>query len=531
LDTAKIAYFGACKPWRSLTESRRENHENMDGKNNTLQQSWMEIFENDIRRQLNAQTINAFGLKESLFCCDRMLNKNGDEKISEESEDTLDNKEYHILTLSAKSENELLELSNKYVSYLEKHPTVSIQDLAFTANTVQSHLEKRACVIGTSVEELKQQIQNKKMICKSLSSKPKVAFLYTGHGSSYVGMARDLYAVNRVFRNAFNECLEILDKKYEISLREVVWNENYHHYMDFICYSHTAIFSVAYGLTKMWKSFGVEPEFISGHSAGESAAATAAGIFSLEHGISLVMNLATFIHKHLPDGAMMALRATEGKVSKLIASFLEGKTESEEHWLDISLINSPQQVIVSGPRNTVKMFNAYCTESGVKSQLVPGKDAFHSRAMEVIRKEYREFSGTLTFNPPRCSFVSARTGKVVDGVDPDYLVENMLKSVNYPAAAKTMASNGCNVYIEIGATPILLTLCMASTNLTEDVLWLPSIRRNENNWKTVLEAVGNLHTQGYPINWSAVEDNQEPRNKIDLPTQGTKSKNCFYTKK
>jgi acyl transferase domain-containing protein len=200
---------------------------------------------------------------------------------------------WHLLTLSAKTEKALQQLAGRYENYLINHPEASIADICYTANTGRSHFAHRLAVVVDSREQLIEKLAagaSGKETSGLFNNQPKkIAFLFTGQGSQYINMGRQLYETQPTFRKTLDYCAQILRPYLEKPLLEVLYptvgetsplNET--------VYAQPALFALEYALFDLWKSWGVEPSAVMGHSVGEYVAATVAGVFSLEEGLKLI---------------------------------------------------------------------------------------------------------------------------------------------------------------------------------------------------------------------------------------------------
>jgi acyl transferase domain-containing protein len=218
----------------------------------------------------------------------------------------------HLLTLSAKTEPALIQLVQRYQQYLTTHGDAKIADICYTANTGRSHFKHRLSIIAADQQELTDKLA--KIIAKSEvsgvfsaklpsnSQSPKIAFLFTGQGSQYVNMARQLYQTQPVFRRTLEQCDGILQSYLgEKSLLEVIYPENpqelNNFFIDQTAYTQPALFAIEYALAQLWQSWGIKPEVVMGHSVGEYVAATVAGVFSLEDGLKLIAHRGRLMQK------------------------------------------------------------------------------------------------------------------------------------------------------------------------------------------------------------------------------------------
>jgi acyl transferase domain-containing protein len=218
----------------------------------------------------------------------------------------------HLLTLTAKSEGALKNLTERYEGYLAAHPGVVLSDVCYTANTGRSHFSHRLAVVAESCEALRTRLgafvsgEVSAGVVTGRSSEAaqlKTAFLFTGQGAQYAGMGRQLYETQPVFRQVLERCSDILKSYLEICLIDVLYPENKSPCpINDTLYAQPALFSLECALFELWRSWGIEPSAVMDHSVGEYAAAYAAGVFSLEDGLKLVSARARLIQALPQDG-------------------------------------------------------------------------------------------------------------------------------------------------------------------------------------------------------------------------------------
>ncbi|WP_246844569.1 type I polyketide synthase, partial [Hydrocoleum sp. CS-953] len=258
----------------------------------------------------------------------------------------------HLLTLSARTEKALEELVVRYRNYLEKENNEDeLADICYTANTGRTHLNHRLAIIAANQAELLEKLSagltGEEIFSGQVSSSalPKVGFLFTGQGSQYVNMGRELYDQAPVFRQAIDQCAQIFSaiveeqpESEQVSLLDVIYTEDSESSpLNQTAYTQPAIFSIEYALAKLWQSWGIEPDVVMGHSVGEYVAATVAGIFSLEDGLKLITARGRLMQQLPPGGEMVAVMASESKVKKLLTPYTDK--------VAIAAINGPKSVV------------------------------------------------------------------------------------------------------------------------------------------------------------------------------------------
>ena len=324
---------------------------------------------------------------------------------------------YHLLCLSARSDKALREQASRLQHYVQEHPEVGLPDICFTANARRAHFPHRLALEAASTTQL----QDKLMaftsgsspvgaLCRRLegNDQPRVAFLFTGQGSQYVGMGRQLYETQPTFRRSLERCAEILRPCLERPLLDVVYptgdalsplNET--------AYTQPALFALEYALAELWKSWGIEPSVVLGHSVGEYVAACVAGVFSLEDGLKLIAERGRLMQALPQDGEMVAVFADEVRVAAACCPYA-----SE---VSIAAINGPEHVVISGRGQAVQQIVAALQAAGVRTQKLQVSHAFHSPLMEPMLEEFARTARQVTYRSPQLGVISNVTGQLASG--------------------------------------------------------------------------------------------------------------------
>ncbi|MFS0518813.1 SDR family NAD(P)-dependent oxidoreductase [Nostoc sp. UIC 10607] len=425
----------------------------------------------------------------------------------------------HLLTLSAKSEKALKEQVQAYEAYLKLYSEVSIADACFTANTGRSHFDHRLAVVAESTIQLHDQLnafaqskENFDLYSSHLhrSSPPKVAFLFTGQGSQYIGMGRSLYETQPTFRATIDRCNDILLPYLDVPLLKILYPEaGETSPIHETAYTQPVLFAIEYALAELWQSWGIKSAAVMGHSVGEYVAACVAGVFSLEDGLKLIAARGRLMQALPANGEMIALLASESQVAPIIEPYV--------NQVAIAAFNSPESVVISGDRDTVRLVVVKLEAMGIKATPLQVSHAFHSPLMEPMLAEFARVASEITYSSPKIDLISNVTGLAkAEVATVEYWCQHIRQPVRFATGMEALYRAGYEVFVECGPKPILLG--MGRKCLPEVAgRWLPSLRPGQEDWQQILESLSQLYLAGVQVDWSGFDQDYE-RQKVALPT-------------
>jgi len=423
---------------------------------------------------------------------------------------------WQVLVLSAKTERALNEQAVRYTGRLQECPEQDWADVCHTAATGRSHFEHRLAVAAATAAEAATTLraigngaEPKEGMRGRAQAHPRVAFLFTGQGSQWVGMGRQLFETQPVYRAALERCREILRSELDRDLLEVMFAEEATGLLDETGYAQPALFAVEYGLLQLWRSWGIEPAAVLGHSIGEYAAAFAAGVMSDEEALRLVAARGRLMQALPQEGEMVALSCGEEAAAAAV------QANAGEVW--VAAVNGPADVVISGRREAVGAVCAALEGEGIEGKRLRVSHAFHSGLMDPMLDDFERAARGMGYERPKIPLVSNLSGGVAgdEMQTAAYWRRQLREPVRFGAGVRTLVAAGYNVLLELGPHPALLT--MAAGAGAEGQLWLPSLRRGRGDWEVLLESLGRLYVAGGSIDWSGF-DRPYRRRRVDLPT-------------
>ncbi|MER5867394.1 type I polyketide synthase [Kitasatospora sp. NPDC002040] len=384
-------------------------------------------------------------------------------------------------------------------------------DVAHTLATGRARLEERAVAIGGP--EALADLTGPQVVRGRAGTPGKVVFVFPGQGSQWTGMAAGLLDTEPVFATALTEAAEALAPHTDWSLLDLVRGLPGGPDPDRVDVVQPTLWAVMVALAALWKSYGVRPDAVVGHSQGEVAAAYVAGGLSLADAARIVARRAQALATLSGKGGMLSVARPLAEVEARITAW-PGR-------LSIGVVNGPLSTVVSGDLAALAELAAGYQAEGVRTRPVNIDYASHSVQTEALRGELLELLAPVTPRPGEVPLLSTVTGDWQDtaGLDADYWYRNLRSTVRFEQATRRLAEDGHTVFVEISPHPVL-------TGAIEDTLDAAgvaapvvagSLRRDHGDRARWLASVAELHVRGVPVDWTAAFAGTRPHH-AELPT-------------
>ncbi|MFJ8166594.1 type I polyketide synthase, partial [Streptomyces sp. NPDC096136] len=422
--------------------------------------------------------------------------------------------------LSARSPEALAARAEALLAHTAAHPGARPADIGHALATTRTAFEHRAVVTGATEAELTEGLRalaaggsTPRTARGTAADGRRVAFVFPGQGSQWAGMAAGLLDTSAVFRERIRACGRALAPYVDWSLEDVLRGAPGAPALDSADdVVQPALWAVMVSLAELWRSFGVEPSAVIGHSQGEIAAAAVSGALGLDDAARVVA---------LRSRLLARLAGLGGMVS--VPEPLADVTRRLEQWgerLGIAAINGPRSTVVSGDADALGELLDACTADGVRAKRVPVDYASHSAHVELIEAELAEALAGITPLTPHVPFYSTVTGEPVDSaaLDAAYWYTNLRTTVSFEPAARRLIADGHQVLVECSPHPVLaIGLQETAEDAAATVDVLPSLRRGDGGTARFLTSLGEAWTRGVPADWAAAFAGPRPR-PADLPT-------------
>jgi acyl transferase domain-containing protein/thioesterase domain-containing protein/acyl carrier protein len=424
-----------------------------------------------------------------------------------------------LFTLSAKSAGALEDATRALAGHLRRFPDENLDDVAFTLHAGRCEFAHRRMFLARDHAEALQraELPGSPGVATAKSAEPHpVAFLFSGQGSQAVNMGREVYQAEPVFRQWLDACAAEARPHLGFDFREILYPPEAGaaraaEQLKLTWNAQPILFAVEYALAQLWKSWGVHPTWLIGHSLGEYAAACLSGIFTLEDAVALVCARGNLMKK-VGEGAMLAVSQSE----KEIAPWIDDN-------LSLAAVNGPEQCVISGPTADIAALREKLKQRGIASHRLDTSHAFHSATIDPILGSFAKMVAQKKLRPPRIPLISNVTGTWLtesDATDPAYWARHFRQTVRFHEGLTLLQADPGNVLLEIGPGETLSALARQNGNKDARPRTFSSLSRQgekAGDLASLLSALGHLWIHGAPVDWKAFHADEKLR-RIPLPT-------------
>jgi acyl transferase domain-containing protein/acyl carrier protein len=415
-----------------------------------------------------------------------------------------------MLPISAHTPEALRALAESYRGFLvsKERGEVVLPDVVYTASVRRDHLEHRLAVVGASSAELAERFDaflsdqsvNGLAVGQFHSGqRNKVIFIFPGQGGQWLGMACQLLKEEPIFRAALEKCGRALQRFVAWSLLEELMAEASRSRLGEIDVVQPILFSIQVALSALWRSWGIEPDTVIGHSMGEVAAACVAGALRLEDAAQIICRRSRLLKQVSGKGAMAVVELPLEAARQALAGY--------EDRLSIAVSNGPRSTVLSGDPAALQAVMQSLQQQDIFCRAVQVDVAAHSPQMDPLCTELLNVLDGIQPQAARVRMISTVTGQAIEGVslDANYWARNLREPVLFSQTLQQLTESEHHLFIEISPHPTLLHAVEQSLQLHSQAgITLPSMRRGDRETAVLRESLAQLYVGGASINWKAI---------------------------
>ncbi|HEY4220147.1 MAG TPA: type I polyketide synthase [Myxococcota bacterium] len=411
-----------------------------------------------------------------------------------------------VLPLSARSEAARKDMAARWVNELDAINATDLIDACYTASVRRAHHDFRLGVAGATTREIADRLR------KFLAGDPsevslgrrnrekasKIVFVFPGHGPQWLGMGKDLLEEDPVFREAVTGVDELARQHIGWSIIDELRASESRSRLEEADVVQPVLFALQIGLTTMWRSWGVDPDVVVGHSFGEIAAAYTSGALSLEDAVRIVCHRGRVTQQQAGKGGVCVVQLPAKQVQPLLAPYPD---------LEIGGVNSPSATIVTGGVAALEAFLREMEKRDVFARRVKLAYASHSKQMDAVLPAFESAIGDVKAQAATIPFYSTVTGQLLDGtrLGADYWLANLRKPVRFAHSIDNLGRSH-DIYLEVSPHPVLLT------PIEQTVTWrgagkptlIPTLRRQAPSMSLMRSSLAAIYAAGLDPNWRKV---------------------------
>lgn len=353
----------------------------------------------------------------------------------------------YIIPISANSRQSLEYYRHALLSYLITNKHDSIQNIAYTLQERRAAFDYRSAYSVTTIDQLIDQLRTDHFyIQANTATTNKTVFLFPGQGTQYTNMGKSLYDSDPIFKNIIDQCIVLVNRHIDIDFFEILYPKQKLplplYDINQTQWAQISLFIIEFSLAKYLGNFNIKADAYLGHSIGEYVAATLSGVFTLEDAIKIVICRGKLMQS-MPSGSMLAVNATEEIIKEFVAV----------HHCEIAVVNSLEDIVISGSDNDIVKLKATLDEQIIPSVVLPTSHAYHSTMMEQAASEFENAFKNVSLNKPQKDFISNVTGEIANEevTQVKYWCDQLRNTVQFAKGIATLSRQYHHInFIELG---------------------------------------------------------------------------------
>ncbi|KAH7305603.1 hypothetical protein B0I35DRAFT_361901 [Stachybotrys elegans] len=415
-----------------------------------------------------------------------------------------DPRQSHVVVTSARTQLSFDANRRKLAEWLQANPDARLEDIAYTTTARRMHHPFRFACAASTTQELIAKLQAPEATAASPVRAIPVVFVFTGQGSHYAGMGAELYHTSPTFRETVHLCVSICQQHGFPPFLDLITNGGIDMASQTTLQTQLAVLTLEIALAAFWKSAGVLPSMVMGHSLGEYAALHVAGVLSLADVLYLVGQRAKLLLERCEANTCAMLSVSMPPTD--VQGFLKMRPQYSS--CGIACMNSPTATVVSGDVDEIKKVSEELTAMSKRSKVLAVPYGFHSFQMDTVLNDYVSLAEGVTYSAPRIPVASTLLGSVVDkgGVfNGRYLAQQTRQAVNFAGALRAAKDKmGDSLWLELGPSAVCSsfvrsTLFQATT--TKSIMSTLEAPGRDGAWASVSKCLATAYTHGIAVDW------------------------------
>jgi acyl transferase domain-containing protein/acyl carrier protein len=434
---------------------------------------------------------------------------------------TPETRRHELIVVSAKTTSALDATRGNLLDTMRDRPEFNLHDVAYTLQVGRKGFSQRMSIVCDSISDAIAKLESADLpfsqVGAAIEGRRRVAFIFPGQGSQYIGMAKDIYDIEPSFRKTVDRCSELLKEMIGTDLRALLFGREQgsarpQDALDHTSVAQPALFVVEYSLARWWMDAGIIPDSMIGHSIGEYVAACLSGVMSLEDALFLVAERGKLMGS-VASGAMLAVALDEQAMRALL---------NRHKGVSLAAINGQNMMVVSGADGPITEIERALRIAEIVTKRLHVSHAFHSEMMDSVLDEFQRRVESVQLHPPTTPYISNTTGTWItddEATTPAYYSSHLRETVRFSEGVGKLSDEPDRVFLEMGSGQALKGIGPFPVGTQGKPIALRSLRHPKepiNDYEFLLSTLGRLWGSGVEVDWASLHSNQICR-RVQLP--------------